>query len=146
MVKGRLLRNTHLNQEFQFAGANMKCTVPNFVGAVVCNSSNFVGATALLLHFLTHPPVKNRPQQTTNLDGAQRNIFVRKLKISERKKNILKAVKVGFFQKVMAKFSNLSDCHSCEPKIVLVLLIPVYNKKHNTGNSLNCGSYKISSL
>ena len=34
-------------------------------------------------------------------------------------------VKVGFFQKVMAKFSNLSNCHSCEPKIVPALLIPV---------------------
>ena len=34
-------------------------------------------------------------------------------------------VKVGFFQKVMAKFFNLSKCHSCEPKIVLKLLIPV---------------------
>ena len=27
-------------------------------------------------------------------------------------------VKVGFFQKVMAKFSNLSNRHACEPKIV----------------------------
>ena len=34
-------------------------------------------------------------------------------------------LKVGFFQKVMAKFSNLSSCHSCEPKIVPALLIPV---------------------
>ena len=34
-------------------------------------------------------------------------------------------VKVGFSQKVMAKFSNFSNCHSCEPKIVPVLLIPV---------------------
>ena len=36
-----------------------------------------------------------------------------------------KKVKVGFFQKVMAKFSNLSHHHSCEPKIVPALLIPV---------------------
>ena len=35
-------------------------------------------------------------------------------------------VKVGFFQKVMAKFSNLSYCHSCEPKIVPELLFPVH--------------------
>ena len=34
-------------------------------------------------------------------------------------------VKVGFFQKVLAKFSNSSKCHSCEPKIVPELLIPV---------------------
>ena len=34
-------------------------------------------------------------------------------------------VKVGFSQKVMGKFSNLSNCHSCEPKIVPSLLIPV---------------------
>ena len=69
-------------------GANMKYTVTNFVGASVCNSPNFVGAIALLLPLLTHPPVKKRPQQTTKLDGKQRNIFVRKLKISERKKNL----------------------------------------------------------
>ena len=36
-------------------------------------------------------------------------------------------VKVGFSQKVMVKFSNLSNCHSCEPKIVPALLIPVNN-------------------
>ena len=30
-----------------------------------------------------------------------------------------------FFQKVLAKFSNFSKCHSCEPKIVPELLIPV---------------------
>ena len=36
-----------------------------------------------------------------------------------------KIIKVGFFQKVMAKFSNLSKCHSCEPKIVPELLFPV---------------------
>ena len=34
-------------------------------------------------------------------------------------------LKVGFSQKVMVKFSNLSNCHSCEPKIVPALLIPV---------------------
>ena len=34
-------------------------------------------------------------------------------------------IKVGFSQKVMAKFSNLSNCHSCEPKTVPALLIPV---------------------
>ena len=34
-------------------------------------------------------------------------------------------VKVVFFQKVLAKFSNFSKCHSCEPKIVPELLIPV---------------------
>ena len=34
-------------------------------------------------------------------------------------------VKVGLFQKVLAKFSNLSKFHSCEPKIVPELLIPV---------------------
>ena len=39
--------------------------------------------------------------------------------------NINLQVKVGFSQKVMAKFSNLSNCHSCEPKIVPALLIPV---------------------
>ena len=37
----------------------------------------------------------------------------------------LKVVKVGFSQKVMAKFFILSNCHSCEPKIVPALLIPV---------------------
>ena len=35
-------------------------------------------------------------------------------------------VKVGFFQKVMAKFSNLSNRHACEPKIVPELLFPVH--------------------
>ena len=35
-------------------------------------------------------------------------------------------IKVGFFQKVTAKFSNLSKWHSCEPKIVLELLFPVH--------------------
>ena len=40
-------------------------------------------------------------------------------------KHPLKIVKVGFNQKVLAKFSNLSDCHSCELKIVPALLIPV---------------------
>ena len=34
-------------------------------------------------------------------------------------------VKVGFFQKVMAKFYNLSNRHACEPKIVSKLLFPV---------------------
>ena len=34
-------------------------------------------------------------------------------------------VKEGLFQKVLAKFSNLSKFHSCEPKIVPELLIPV---------------------
>ena len=34
-------------------------------------------------------------------------------------------VKVGFFQKVLAKFSNFSNCHSCESKIVPELLVPV---------------------
>ena len=34
-------------------------------------------------------------------------------------------VKVGFLQKVMAKFSNLSNRHACEPKIVLEYLFPV---------------------
>ena len=34
-------------------------------------------------------------------------------------------VKVGFSQKVMAKFSNLSNRHACEPKIVSELLFPV---------------------
>ena len=33
--------------------------------------------------------------------------------------------KGSFFQKVMANFSNLSNCYSCEPKIVPALLIPV---------------------
>ena len=35
-------------------------------------------------------------------------------------------LKVGFFQKVMAKFSNLSKWHSCEPKIVPELLFLVH--------------------
>ena len=35
-------------------------------------------------------------------------------------------VKEGFFQKVMAKSSNLSNRHSCEPKIVSYLLYPVH--------------------
>ena len=34
-------------------------------------------------------------------------------------------VKLGFFQKVLANFSNFSKCHSCEPKIVSEFLIPV---------------------
>ena len=33
--------------------------------------------------------------------------------------------KGSFFQKVMTKFSQLSKCHSCEPKIVPEFLIPV---------------------
>ena len=40
-------------------------------------------------------------------------------------KNIPLEIKVGFFQKVLAKFSNFSKCNSCEPKIVPELLIPV---------------------
>ena len=35
------------------------------------------------------------------------------------------SVKVGLFQKVIAKFSNLSNRHACEPKIVSELLFPV---------------------
>ena len=34
-------------------------------------------------------------------------------------------LKVGFSQKVMAKFSNLPNRHACEPKIVPELLFPV---------------------
>ena len=34
-------------------------------------------------------------------------------------------VKVGFSQKVMAKFSNLSNRHGCKLKIVPELLFPV---------------------
>ena len=34
-------------------------------------------------------------------------------------------VKVGFFQKMMAKYSNLWNRHACEPKIVSELLFPV---------------------
>ena len=34
-------------------------------------------------------------------------------------------IKGSFFQKVMAKFSNLSNRHACEPKIVPELLFPV---------------------
>ena len=37
----------------------------------------------------------------------------------------LSLLKVGFFEKVMAKFSNLSNRHACEPKIVPELLFPV---------------------
>ena len=35
------------------------------------------------------------------------------------------SLKVGFLQKVMAKFSNLSNRHACEPKIVPEHLFPV---------------------
>ena len=35
-------------------------------------------------------------------------------------------LKVGFFQKVMAKSSNLSNRHACEPNIVLEPLFPVH--------------------
>ena len=38
-------------------------------------------------------------------------------------------IKVGFSQKVMAKISNFSNRHSCEPKIVPVQLIPVNDNK-----------------
>ena len=34
-------------------------------------------------------------------------------------------LKVGFFQKVTAEYSNLSNRHACEPKIVSELLFPV---------------------
>ena len=34
-------------------------------------------------------------------------------------------LKVGFLQKVMAKVSNLSNRHACEPKIVPEHLFPV---------------------
>ena len=40
-------------------------------------------------------------------------------------------LKVGSFQKVMAKVSNLSNRHACEPKIVPELLFPV-NVVNNT--------------
>ena len=36
-------------------------------------------------------------------------------------------IKVGFIQKVLAKFSNLSECNSCEPKIVPELLFLILN-------------------
>ena len=39
---------------------------------------------------------------------------------------IQKHIKVGFFQKVMAKSSNLSNRHACEPNIVLEPLFPVH--------------------
>ena len=35
-------------------------------------------------------------------------------------------VKVGSFQKVMVKFSSLSNKHACEPKIVPELFFPVH--------------------
>ena len=38
----------------------------------------------------------------------------------------LNEIKVGFCQKVMAKFSNLSNRHTCEPKIVPEQLFPVH--------------------
>ena len=54
--------------------------------------------------------------------------FKRSSNASARDQSSVKPrVKVGFSQKVMAKFSNLSNCHSCEPKIVPALLIPVNN-------------------
>ena len=37
----------------------------------------------------------------------------------------MQLVKIGFFLKVLTKFSNFSKCHSCEPKIVPEILIPV---------------------
>ena len=37
----------------------------------------------------------------------------------------VKSIKVGFLQKVMAKFSNLSNRHACEPRIVPEHLFPV---------------------
>ena len=37
----------------------------------------------------------------------------------------VRALKVGFLQKVMAKVSNLSNRHACEPKIVPEHLFPV---------------------
>ena len=55
---------------------------------------------------------------------ANFNFYIMYERLAELCKPI---VKVGFFQKVMAKFSNLSNCHSCEPKIVPALLIPINN-------------------
>ena len=45
-----------------------------------------------------------------------------KLSIFSCQKHVLK---VGFFQKVLAKFSSFSKCHSCEPETVPELLILV---------------------
>ena len=53
------------------------------------------------------------PSNTTNFELLQRNC------------STVYILKVGFFQKVLAKFSTFSKCHSCEPKIVPELLIPV---------------------
>ena len=53
----------------------------------------------------------------------------------------LNLIKVGFFQKVMAKFSNLSNRHACEPKIVPELLFPV----HVINKILNCIIFNLSS-
>ena len=44
---------------------------------------------------------------------------------NKQKKLKGQCLKVGFFQKVMAKCSNLSNRHACEPKIVPELLFPV---------------------
>ena len=51
--------------------------------------------------------------------------FDRLLLPVESRVYIKRIIKVGFSQKVMVKFSNLSNCHSCEPKIVPALLITV---------------------
>ena len=49
----------------------------------------------------------------------------------------LKKLKVGFIQKVMAKFSNLSNRHACEPKIVSDFIFPVNYVNIFMGISLN---------
>ena len=51
--------------------------------------------------------------------------------------NIKCEVKVGFFQKMKAKFFNLSNGHACEPKIVFELLFPVNVINTFMGNILN---------
>ena len=51
--------------------------------------------------------------------------------------NIKCEVKVGFFQKMKTKFSNLSNRHASEPKIVSELLFPVSISNTFMGNILN---------
>ena len=48
---------------------------------------------------------------------------------SIRNRKMSDILKVGFSQKVTAKFSNLSNCRSCEPIIAPALLIPVNDNK-----------------
>ena len=54
------------------------------------------------------------------------SVVQQNMRVTRRMLSNSVVVKVGFFQKVMKKFSNLSNQHASEPKIVLELFCKCY--------------------